>query len=160
MPTGAIRMLSSHGQVASVPEPDPQPCLTDPDDGTMINISAASGKLSFTARTNSYFYTTIPCGTAKTDEYNAVIFTIKGPAGAQFSLDIQTTSDCGSTSYQEYHHTISGFYGTTRTIRIPFSNFGNIPSGASIKAFVWGTFSQGNSRGCNLGSQCVDADSV
>ena len=74
-------------------------CLTTrTDDGTTTNLKAdvTNKKITFTTNANSYFYTTFACEKATTDQYNALTFPIKGPAGAQFTIELQTSTSCST----------------------------------------------------------------
>ncbi|KAB8288454.1 hypothetical protein EYC80_010119 [Monilinia laxa] len=112
------------------------------DDGTTTNIKAdvANKKITFTSKANSYFYTTFNCEKATSDQYNAVTFPVKGPAGASFTLELQTMSSCTATSFKSYYTTINGITGSTQTITVPLSSF----SGANLNAIsglLWESFS-------------------
>lgn len=112
------------------------------DDGTTTNIKAdvTNKKVTFTTKANSYFYTTFNCEKATTDQYNAITFPIKGPAGASFRLELQTLSSCTATTYKSYYKTITGATGTAQTITVPLSSF----SGANLNAvsgILWDSFS-------------------
>ncbi|PQE05690.1 glycosyl hydrolase protein [Rutstroemia sp. NJR-2017a BVV2] len=112
------------------------------DDGTTVNLKAdtANKKVTFTASTSSYFYTTFNCEKATTDSYNAITFPIKGPKGASVTVELQTLSSCSATSYSSYYTTISGLTGSTQTVTIQLSKF----SGANLNAIsglLWESFS-------------------
>ncbi|RAL61431.1 hypothetical protein DID88_009361 [Monilinia fructigena] len=112
------------------------------DDGTTTNIKtdAANKKIAFTSKANSYFYTTFNCEKATTDQYNAITFPVKGPAGASFTLELQTMSSCTATSFKSYYTTINGITGSTQVITVPLSAF----SGANLNAIsglLWESFS-------------------
>lgn len=112
------------------------------DDGTTTNLKAdvANKKITFTSKANSYFYTTFNCEKATTDQYNAITFPVKGPAGASFTLELQTMSSCTATSFKSYYTTITGVTGNTQTITVPLSSF----SGANLNAIsglLWESFS-------------------
>ncbi|KAM0127731.1 hypothetical protein ACHAO1_009346 [Botrytis cinerea] len=112
------------------------------DDGTTTSLKAdtANKKLTFTSKTNSYFYTTFDCTKAKTEQYNAITFPVKGPAGSSFNLELQTKSSCTATTYKSYYTTINGMTGATQTITVPLSAF----SGANLDAvsgLLWESFS-------------------
>ena len=106
----------------------------------MTSISAASNKLSFTPKQNSYFYTTFDCINAPTQGLGAVKFDIKGPAGSSLTLELQSSSSCASSAYQSSFHTVTGLTGSTQTITVPLSTFSGLNAGA-LKAIVWSAFS-------------------
>ncbi|TVY78501.1 Peptidoglycan-N-acetylglucosamine deacetylase [Lachnellula suecica] len=113
------------------------------DDGTCTNLKAdvANKRITFTSTASSYFYTTFTCEQATTDEYNAITFPTKGPAGAQFAIELQTSSTCSTNTYSSYFTTLSGVTGTTQTYTVPLSAF----SGANVNAirgFVFQAFSK------------------
>ncbi|KAF8472085.1 hypothetical protein BDZ91DRAFT_717168 [Kalaharituber pfeilii] len=115
------------------------------DDGTMTSISASSGKLTFTPKSDSYFYSPLSCIQASTEGYSAITFPFKAPAGGTFSLEIQTSSGgCGATAYQSHYVAVSGFSsGQTQTVTIPLTNFTGANL-AAVKALVWGGFQGGS----------------
>ncbi|KAH8879000.1 glycosyl hydrolase [Thozetella sp. PMI_491] len=111
------------------------------DDNTMSSISAASGTLTFTPKANSYLYENLPCQTAKTSGYNAVSFSLQGPAGSSITFGIQACKSCSTTKYTDYYYTLSGLSGTPQTIVVPLSSF----TGANLDAltaFTWSGFSK------------------
>lgn len=115
-----------------------------PDDGTCGGITAnvANKKISFTANSNCYFYTTFlePCQKASTDGYNAFQFLIKGPAGAKVTVEIQTTTTCTSgATRRSFYYVVSGITGSTQTITVPFTAWTGA-NAASVKAFVFQDF--------------------
>ncbi|PSN65776.1 glycosyl hydrolase-like protein [Corynespora cassiicola Philippines] len=115
------------------------------DDGSMTSISASNGVLSFTPKSDSYFYETFPCQAASTDGYNSIQFSIKGPAGGSAALEIQTKSACSDASYKSQWTTITGLTGSTQTITVPLSTF----SGANangVTGFVWSSFSSTSAK--------------
>ncbi|KAK8088273.1 carbohydrate esterase family 4 protein [Apiospora hydei] len=107
----------------------------------MTSISVIDGSLTFTPKANSYFYETFPCTQAKNDGYNAVSFSVIGPAGGAASLEIQTKSSCSASAYSSSYFTVSGLTGSKQTVTVPLSSF----SGAKINAItglVWSSFSK------------------
>ncbi|CUS09219.1 unnamed protein product, partial [Tuber aestivum] len=118
------------------------------DDGSMTSLTAstANKKLSFTPKADgsSYFYTTFSnCVSATADRYNAITFPFKGPAGASFTLELQTASSC-SGSYTSYYHDVTGLTGSTQTITVPLSSFPGANLGV-IVAWAWSGFSTAGS---------------
>lgn len=102
------------------------------DDGTTTNLKAdaANKKLTFTTSSASYFYTTFACEAATTDKYTSLTFPVKGPAGAQFTIELQTSSSCATTAYTSYFSTVTALTGSTQTITVPLSSF----TGANLNA--------------------------
>ncbi|PMD25424.1 carbohydrate esterase family 4 protein [Hyaloscypha hepaticicola] len=102
------------------------------DDGTTTNFvaDAANKKITFTTTASSYFYTTFACEKSTTDQYTAITFPMKGPAGATFTIELQTSSSCSTTAYKSYFTTLTGITGVTQTYTIPLSSF----SGANLNA--------------------------
>lgn len=102
------------------------------DDGTTIGLQAdtVNKKVTFTSQASSYFYTTFACEKATTDGYNAFTFPIKGPAGASFNIELQTSTSCSTTAYTSYYTTLTGVTGSTQTYTVPLSSF----SGANLNA--------------------------
>ncbi|KAH8762198.1 carbohydrate esterase family 4 protein [Hyaloscypha sp. PMI_1271] len=102
------------------------------DDGTTTNLKAdvANKKITFTTTASSYFYTTFACEKATTDQYNAITFPIKGPAGAKFTIELQTSASCSTTAYTSYFTTLTGITGLTQTYTVLLSAF----TGANLNA--------------------------
>jgi hypothetical protein len=111
----------------------------------MQSISATSGKLKFTPKSDgsSYFYETFTCIAASTNGYNALVFPLKGPAGGSLTVEIQTSTSCSAMAYTSKFYTLSGLTGSTQTVTIPLSSF-NGANLAAIKAFLWSGFSTGS----------------
>jgi peptidoglycan/xylan/chitin deacetylase (PgdA/CDA1 family) len=116
--------------------------LTRADDGTTTNlkVDAANKKITFTASSSSYVYTTFVCEAATTDKYTAITFPVSGPAGASFTVELQTSTSCSTTAYKSYITTISGATGATQTITVPLTSFAGANLNA-IRAIVFGSFS-------------------
>lgn len=114
----------------------------DIDDGSTTNLKAdtVNKKITFTSKSTSYFYTTFNCEKATTDQYNAITFPIKGPAGAKFTLELQTYASCTTTKYTSYFSDVTGMTGATQTITVPLSVFGKANLDA-IGSIVFGSFS-------------------
>ncbi|GME28763.1 Polysaccharide deacetylase [Neofusicoccum parvum] len=110
------------------------------DDQTMSSITAASGKLSFKPKADSYFYETFDCQAASSNGYNSISFPAKGPSGGSFTLEIQTKTACSASAYKSYFYTVSGLTGSTQTINVPLSSFTGANANA-VTAFVWSGFS-------------------
>ena len=81
-------------------------------------------------KANGYFYETFDCNKAATNGYNAISFTVKGPAGGSFNMEIQTKTSCTATGYTSKWHSVSGLTGSSQTITVPLSSF----SGANADA--------------------------
>ncbi|KAI9647862.1 hypothetical protein NHQ30_004250 [Ciborinia camelliae] len=113
------------------------------DDGSTTNLKAdvANKKVTFTSNENSYFYTNFNCEKATTDQYDAITFPVKGPAGSSFMLELQTLSSCAEpTPYKSYLTPVTGITGDTQTITVKLSAF----SGANLDAIsglLWASFS-------------------
>jgi len=106
----------------------------------MTLASAANGKLSVVPTANSYFYETFPCQAASYDGYNAITFSVKGPADASFTFEIQTKGSCSASTYQSYFNQVSGLTGVSQTISVPLSSFAGANANA-VTGFVWSGFS-------------------
>jgi hypothetical protein len=125
----------------------------------MTSANAANGKLSVVPKANSYFYETFTCQAASSKGYDAIDFSVKGPAGASLTLEIQTKSACSADAYQSYFYTISGLTGTIQTINVPLSSFFGANANA-VTSFVWSGFSSLSTAwefgkiqfGCSAGS--------
>ncbi|KAK8055226.1 hypothetical protein PG993_000453 [Apiospora rasikravindrae] len=107
----------------------------------MSSISVVDGSLAFTPKANSYFYETFACTQAKNDGYNAVSFSVVGPAGGSASLEIQTKSSCSASAYSSSYFTVSGLTGSKQTVTVPLSSFAGAKTNA-ITGLVWSSFSK------------------
>ncbi|KAL8961603.1 MAG: hypothetical protein Q9193_001862, partial [Seirophora villosa] len=111
---------------------------------TALKADTANRKVTFGASANCYFYTTFPspCQKASTDGYTGLTFSVKAPAGGSSMLvEIQTTADCSATAAaKSSYFAVSGLTGNTQTVTIPFTQWAGA-NAASIKAFVFGSFS-------------------
>ncbi|KAH6713323.1 carbohydrate esterase family 4 protein [Leptodontidium sp. MPI-SDFR-AT-0119] len=112
------------------------------DDGTTTNIKAdiASKVITFTSKADSYFYTTFACEQATTDQYNAITFPLKGPAGANFQLELQTSTTCSASTYKSYYKSLTGVTGAVQTYTVPLSSFTGANLNA-IKSILFESFS-------------------
>lgn len=89
---------------------------------------------------DSYFYTTFACENAATDHYNAITFPIKGPAGAKFTIELQTSKSCSTTAYTSYFTTLSGVTGSIQTYTVLLSGFAGSNLNA-INGIIFESFS-------------------
>ncbi|KAI1841361.1 hypothetical protein JX266_012442 [Neoarthrinium moseri] len=116
------------------------------DDGTMNSTSVTGGVLTFTPNSTatSYMYEQFPCTAAKTQGYDLLSFSIKGPEAASVSLELQTQPNCGAAtdSYTSYYYTVNGLAGSMETITVPLSSW----TGANLDAIV-GVLFYGFSKG-------------
>ncbi|KAK7951098.1 carbohydrate esterase family 4 protein [Apiospora aurea] len=111
------------------------------DQRSMTSISVVDGSLTFTPKADSYFYETFPCTQAKNDGYNAVSFSVVGPAGGAASLEIQTKPSCSASAYSSSYFTVSGLTGSKQTVTVPLSSFSGAKTNA-ITGLVWSSFSK------------------
>ncbi|KAK4246609.1 carbohydrate esterase [Corynascus novoguineensis] len=116
------------------------------DDGTMTAIAASPGQVVFIPKgDDSYFYESFPCQQAVTEGYNAIEFSVVGPANGSFALELQTTSDCGSNEegvYNSSWNIVSGLTGERQTITLPLEGWDDSPNYDGIVGLAWSTFSQ------------------
>jgi peptidoglycan/xylan/chitin deacetylase (PgdA/CDA1 family) len=116
--------------------------LTVIDDGTCTSLKAdtVNKKITFTSTASCYFYTTFACEQATNNQYNAITFPIKGPAGGKFNIELQTSTSCTTTTYKSYITSMTGVTGSTQIYTVPLSSF----TGANLNALrgiVFETFS-------------------
>ncbi|KAI0021073.1 glycosyl hydrolase [Xylariomycetidae sp. FL0641] len=111
----------------------------------MTSISAANNALSFVPSAQSYFYENLECIEASSDGYNALSFSVDGPSGASFLVEIQTKSSCAATTYTSTWHNVTSLTGSKQVVSIPLSSFSGANPDA-ITAFVWSTFSETGSE--------------
>ncbi|KAL5114011.1 hypothetical protein ACEQ8H_008116 [Pleosporales sp. CAS-2024a] len=114
------------------------------DDGSMSSISAKSGVLSFTPKSNSYFYETFPCQASSSSGLTGLQFTVKGPSQGSMTLELQTKTSCSAASYNSYYTRVTGLTGQSQTIMIPFSTFTGANPDA-VTGIVWSAFSSTSS---------------
>ncbi|KAH6660640.1 hypothetical protein BKA67DRAFT_60931 [Truncatella angustata] len=110
------------------------------EDGTMTSVSASNGALTFTPSASAYFYETLACETATTNGYDAVAFSVQGPAEGSVGLELQTSTSCSESAHASYYYQVSGLTGSPQTITVPLSSF----IGANLDAIqgvVWFGFS-------------------
>ncbi|KAL2196740.1 carbohydrate esterase family 4 protein [Corynascus similis CBS 632.67] len=116
------------------------------DDGSMTAIAASPGQVVFIPEgDDSYFYESFPCQQAVTEGYNAIEFSVVGPANGSFALELQTTSDCGSYEegvYNSSWNIVSGLTGERQTITLPLEGWDDSPNYDGIVGLAWSTFSQ------------------
>ncbi len=85
----------------------------------MASIAATNGVLRFTPKdVNSYFYETFRCTQARTQGYGGLQFTLTYPAGADFTLELQTKSNCNAANYTSEWFAISGLTGTQQVVTL------------------------------------------
>ncbi|KAK4661018.1 hypothetical protein QC762_124070 [Podospora pseudocomata] len=117
------------------------------DDGSMEFIAAGTGQVVFTPKdTTSYFYESFECQPAVTNGYGGLQFTVEGPAGASFALELQTTSSCSANdgTYKSHYTIIENLTGSRQTINVPLDGFDNEPNYDAVVGWVWAVFSQSN----------------
>ncbi|KAK4674831.1 hypothetical protein QC763_124070 [Podospora pseudopauciseta] len=117
------------------------------DDGSMEFIAAGTGQVVFTPKdTTSYFYESFECQPAVTNGYGGLQFTVEGPAGASFALELQTTSSCSANdgTYKSHYTIIENLTGSRQTINVPLVGFDNEPNYDAVVGWVWAVFSQSN----------------
>lgn len=107
----------------------------------MTSISVVDSSLAFTPKANSYFYETFTCTQAMNEGYNAVSFSVIGPAGGAASLEIQTKSSCSASAYSSSYFTFRGLTGSKQTVTVPLSSFAGAKTNA-ITGLVWSSFSK------------------
>lgn len=106
----------------------------------MTSISASGSTLTFTPKAGSYFYENFPCTNAAADSYNALSFTLSGPAQASFLIELQSRANCEATSYKSAYHNVT-VPATAGAVTIPLNEFANA-SLTAITSFTWSTFTK------------------
>ncbi|KAI6350774.1 hypothetical protein MCOR25_010401 [Pyricularia grisea] len=126
------------------------------DDGSMKSITVQGTSLILTPRppapgglSQSYYYENIPCTQAASDGYEALSFTIKAPSkGSNFTLEIQTSTSCSTSSYTSDWQVVKDLTGDVQTVTIPLAGWKNPNTNLdAVKAFNWATWTsptQGN----------------
>lgn len=111
------------------------------DDSTMSSISAKSGVLSFTPKTNAYFYETFPCQAATENGYKSIQFTVKGPKGGSMNVELQSKTSCSASDFKSAIVSVTGLTGSTQTITLPLSSFPSSANTNAISGILWSGFS-------------------
>ncbi|EAQ87185.1 hypothetical protein CHGG_03804 [Chaetomium globosum CBS 148.51] len=116
------------------------------DDGTMTAIAAAPGHVDFIPKDDgSYYYESFECIQAITEGYNAIEFTVQGPAGGSFAFELQTTASCSTSqegSYNSSWNIVTDLTGQRQTVTLPLEGWEDSPNYDGIVGLVWSTFSQ------------------
>ncbi len=113
----------------------------------MSGIAASAGQVVFIPKDgDSYFYEALGCQQPVTNGYGGIQFTVQGPAGGSFALDLQTTASCanGTDTRKSSYNIVSDLTGRLQTITMPLIGFDNDPNYDSIVALVWSSFSVSN----------------
>ncbi|AEO70921.1 carbohydrate esterase family 4 protein [Thermothielavioides terrestris NRRL 8126] len=111
----------------------------------MTAIAASGGQVMFIPKDgNSYFYESFNCQQAVTDGYGGIQFTVSGPAGGSFALELQSTDNCanGNATYRSSYNIIGNLTGQLQTVNVPLDGFDNDPNYDAIVGLVWSGFSQ------------------
>jgi peptidoglycan/xylan/chitin deacetylase (PgdA/CDA1 family) len=111
----------------------------------MTAIAASAGQVVFIPKDDgSYFYESFECQQAVTNGYGGIQFTVQGPAGGSFALDLQSTGSCSDSSgnYNSSYNIVNNLNGQLQTITLPLEGFDNEPNYDAIVGFVWESFSQ------------------
>lgn len=117
------------------------------DDESMVSIAASAGQVVFIPRDRaSYFYESFECQRVVTNGYGGLQFTVQGPAGASFAIELQTKSSCDSADegYKSNYNVVENLTGNRQTITLPLSGFDNEPNYDAVVGLVWTVFSQFN----------------
>ncbi|KAK4240384.1 hypothetical protein C8A03DRAFT_31520 [Achaetomium macrosporum] len=115
------------------------------DDGSMTAIAASAGQVVFIPKDDgSYFYESFDCQQAVTNGYGGIQFTVQGPAGGSFALDLQSTESCSNSSgsYKSSYNIVDNMTGRLQTVTLPLEGFDNEPNYDAIVGLVWESFSQ------------------
>lgn len=112
----------------------------------MTAIAATPGYVVFTPKADdsSYFYESFACQPAITDGYNAIEFTVVGPADGSFGLELQTLSSCSDETgaYNSSWNFVEGLTGERQTINLPLKGWDDAPNYDAIVGLAWSTFSE------------------
>lgn len=100
-------------------------------------VPPADGRLS-----PSYYYENLPCTQALGEGYSAISFTMKAPSkGSNFTLEIQTSTSCGTSAYTSDWQVVKDLTGDLQTVTIPLSGWRNpVTNLDAVKAFNWATW--------------------
>ncbi|KAH8884870.1 glycoside hydrolase/deacetylase [Thozetella sp. PMI_491] len=112
------------------------------DDGSMTSIAANNGAINFTPKgSDSYFYESLKCQTALTNGYGGIQFNVNGPAGGSVAVEVQTASNCNSTTtFSRSYNVVSDLSGRNQLVQLPWEGFDNSPNADSIVGFSWSEF--------------------
>ncbi|KAK3293902.1 uncharacterized protein B0H64DRAFT_175051 [Chaetomium fimeti] len=116
------------------------------DDGSMTAIAAAPGHVDFIPKDDgSYFYESFECIQAITEGYNAIEFSVQGPAGGSFAFELQSTASCDTSeegSYNSSWNIVTDLTGDRQTVTLPLEGWEDSPNYDGIVGLVWSTFSE------------------
>lgn len=108
----------------------------------MASISASNGILQFTPKdANSYFYETFPCTQASSQGYGGLQFTLTYPAGTDFTLELQSKTNCNAANYTSEWFAISGLTGTQQVVTLDLGVYETSNLNA-ISGLVYASFSK------------------
>lgn len=107
---------------------------------------------------DSYWYETFDCMAAASEGYNAVVFTIQGPANGSVALELQTKNDCADEARMSDYASITGLSRDSEEIVVPLSSFGEGPNLDSIVGLVWSRFSSAEITEWSLGNVRLACD--
>ncbi|KAI6437468.1 hypothetical protein MCOR22_008903 [Pyricularia oryzae] len=119
------------------------------DDGSMRSITVQGTSLILTPvppadgrLSPSYYYENLPCTQALSEGYSAIFFTMKAPSkGSNFTLEIQTSTSCGTSAYTSDWQVVKDLTGDLQTVTIPLSGWRNpVTNLDAVKAFNWATW--------------------
>ncbi|KAI6360654.1 hypothetical protein MCOR32_008928 [Pyricularia oryzae] len=119
------------------------------DDGSMRSITVQGTSLILTPvppadgrLSPSYYYENLPCTQALSEGYSAISFTMKAPSkGSNFTLEIQTSTSCGTSAYTSDWQVVKDLTGDLQTVTIPLSGWRNpVTNLDAVKAFNWATW--------------------
>lgn len=111
----------------------------------MTSIAASAGQVVFIPKDgSSYFYESFECQPAVTNGYGGIQFTVQGPAGASFALELQTAANCSVTdgTYKSSYNVVTDLTGERQTVTLPLLGFDNEPNYDAIVGLVWAVFSK------------------
>jgi len=118
------------------------------DDGSMSSIAASAGQVVFVPKDgSSYFYESFPCIPAESSGYTGLQFSLQGPQGASFALELQTATSCDAAdTWKSSYNIIENLTGSRQTVTVPLIGFDNEPNYNAVTGLVWSVFSKTNSQ--------------
>lgn len=116
------------------------------DDGTTTSLVVSSNRLTLTpAGGSSYFYSALKCFNGA--QHGGISLRIKAPAGTVFTIELQHSNTCSSSSFQSFYKTTTQlgwtFDGTEKLYSIPLASFSGLNT-AKLMAIQFSGFSSKN----------------
>ena len=114
----------------------------------MSSIAASAGQVVFVPKdATSYFYESFPCIPAQSSGYSGLQFSVQGPQGSSFALELQTAASCDAAdNWKSSYNIVDSLTGSRQTVTVPLIGFDNEPNYDAVTGLVWSVFSKTNAQ--------------